>query len=118
MMAEALRLKRMSVDAYRQEMINRAIARTPVGRMGQADDAARTAAFLASDESKFLTGLADPGGGRQLDDLRKSATEHIKDTETSIHGIFNSTPGVCPLQSGLTKVASGFSPYAYARYRK
>ena len=32
------------------------IERTPLGRMGQPDDIARVAVFLASDQSRWLTG--------------------------------------------------------------
>lgn len=40
------------------------IARTPLGRLGQPDDIARVAVFLASDESAWMTGerLAAAGG--------------------------------------------------------
>ena len=40
------------------------IARTPIGRLGQVDDIANIACFLASDESGFITGesmLVDGG---------------------------------------------------------
>jgi 3-oxoacyl-[acyl-carrier protein] reductase len=42
------------------------IARTPLGRIGQPDDVARVAVFLASDDSAWLTGerLAASGGYR------------------------------------------------------
>jgi 3-oxoacyl-[acyl-carrier protein] reductase len=41
-----------------------AVARTPLGRTGQPDDIAPVAVFLASDESRWVTGdtLAVPGG--------------------------------------------------------
>jgi 3-oxoacyl-[acyl-carrier protein] reductase len=42
------------------------IARTPLGRIGQPDDIARVAIFLASDDSAWLTGerLTAAGGYR------------------------------------------------------
>jgi len=41
-----------------------AIAQTPLGRLGSAEDVARTALYLASDESSFLTGQwLSPNGG-------------------------------------------------------
>ncbi|MBI1226054.1 MAG: glucose 1-dehydrogenase [Bacteroidetes bacterium] len=38
------------------ERMNRALARTPMGKMGQPDDIANAAWFLASDASSFVTG--------------------------------------------------------------
>jgi len=41
-----------------------AVAQTPLGRIGQPDDIATIATFLASDDSKWLTGeLVKAGGG-------------------------------------------------------
>jgi NAD(P)-dependent dehydrogenase (short-subunit alcohol dehydrogenase family) len=39
-----------------------AVARTPLGRTGQLDDIAPVAVFLASDDSRWVTGV----GGREL----------------------------------------------------
>ena len=40
------------------------IARTPLGRWGEPEDIAATAAFLASDDSSFYTGQwLSPNGG-------------------------------------------------------
>lgn len=56
--AAALAPAGVSADEQRQLMITRANEATPLGRIGQADDVARTAAFLASAESDYLTGLS------------------------------------------------------------
>jgi 3-oxoacyl-[acyl-carrier protein] reductase len=41
-----------------------AVARTPLGRMGTPDDIARTALFLAGEDSSFITGQwISPNGG-------------------------------------------------------
>jgi len=41
-----------------------AVAQTPLGRIGQVDDIAGVAAFLASNDAKWLTGeLVHAGGG-------------------------------------------------------
>ena len=42
------------------------VAETPLGRLGQPDDIASVAVFLASDQSKWLTGekLTASGGAR------------------------------------------------------
>jgi NAD(P)-dependent dehydrogenase (short-subunit alcohol dehydrogenase family) len=42
----------LSDDSYRQDRINR----TPLGRLGTADDVAFGVLFLASDEASFMTG--------------------------------------------------------------
>jgi 3(or 17)beta-hydroxysteroid dehydrogenase len=39
------------------EHIRRLVADTPMGRMGTADDVAYGALYLASDESRFVTGI-------------------------------------------------------------
>ena len=57
-MAAALKPEGASTEAYRQEMIEREGQATPLGRVAQAADVARTVAFLASSESDYLTGLA------------------------------------------------------------
>jgi NAD(P)-dependent dehydrogenase (short-subunit alcohol dehydrogenase family) len=57
-MAAALAPAGVSAEEQRQLMIERAAATNPMGRVGQATDVAQTAAFLASAESDFLTGLS------------------------------------------------------------
>ncbi|MCX6049299.1 MAG: 3-oxoacyl-ACP reductase FabG [Chloroflexi bacterium] len=67
-MAAALAPEGVSAEAQRQLMIAQANQTIPLGRIGQADDVARTAAFLASAESDYLTGLSIPvAGGTYLD---------------------------------------------------
>ena len=40
------------------------VAKTPLGRIGQVDDIATVATFLASNDAKWITGeLAGAGGG-------------------------------------------------------
>jgi 3-oxoacyl-[acyl-carrier protein] reductase len=47
-----------------EELIQVGIDRTPLGRVGTAEDMAAATAFLASDEASFITGqvLAVDGG--------------------------------------------------------
>lgn len=67
-MAEALAPRDISAEAYRQQMVDRVNETNPLGRIGQADDVARTAAFLASAESDYLTGLSiTVAGGAYMD---------------------------------------------------
>jgi NAD(P)-dependent dehydrogenase (short-subunit alcohol dehydrogenase family) len=67
-MAAALAPDGVSAEAQRQLMIARANETIPLGRIGQADDVARTAAFLASAESDYLTGLSiTVAGGAYFD---------------------------------------------------
>jgi NAD(P)-dependent dehydrogenase (short-subunit alcohol dehydrogenase family) len=66
--AAALAPEGVSVEEQRQLMIKDASATTPLGRIGQAEDVARMAAFLASAESDYLTGLSfTVAGGAYLD---------------------------------------------------
>ena len=64
-MAEALKPEGMSTEDYRRRMLDERASDVPLGRAAVADDIARTAAFLASAESDYLTGLAInvTGGG-------------------------------------------------------
>jgi NAD(P)-dependent dehydrogenase (short-subunit alcohol dehydrogenase family) len=67
-MAAALAPAGVSAEAQRQLMIANANETTPLGRIGQAADVARTAAFLASAEADYLTGLSiTVAGGAYFD---------------------------------------------------
>jgi NAD(P)-dependent dehydrogenase (short-subunit alcohol dehydrogenase family) len=55
-MAEGLRPADVPAETYLQQMVQSGTKNTPLGRIGRPEDVARVAAFLASDESEFLTG--------------------------------------------------------------
>ncbi|MCZ6635450.1 MAG: SDR family oxidoreductase [bacterium] len=57
-MASGLKPDGVSTEDFREQMIQRSNQTTPTGRIGQAIDVARTAAFLASEESDHITGSA------------------------------------------------------------
>ncbi len=67
-MADALRPPNMSAEEYQRKMLDDRAREIPLGRVAVADDIARTAAFLASAESDYLTGLAISvtGGGLMI----------------------------------------------------
>ena len=56
--AEAMAPEGVSAQAYRQQLVERMGAASAWGRIGRASDIASVAAFLASAESDYLTGLA------------------------------------------------------------
>ncbi|HRJ40292.1 MAG: glucose 1-dehydrogenase [Caldilineaceae bacterium] len=67
-MAAALAPAGVSADEQRQLMVARAGETVPLGRIGQARDVAQMAAFLASSESDYLTGLSmTVAGGTYMD---------------------------------------------------
>lgn len=67
-MAAALAPTGVEAATHRQAMIEQAIENTPLGRMADAEDIAKMAAFLASDQAAFLTGLAlTVDGGAVMD---------------------------------------------------
>ena len=56
-----------SSEEYRAGMLADRAVRVPMGRVAQADDIARTAAYLASAESDYLTGLSiSVSGGAEM----------------------------------------------------
>ena len=57
-MAFGLKPADVSVEEFREQMIQRGNDYTPLGRIGQPEDVAKMAAFLASEESEYLTGHA------------------------------------------------------------
>jgi len=67
-MAAHLKDDDVSTEEFRQAMIEAETAKIPLGRLAQAEDIARTAAFLASAEADFLTGLSvNVSGGAGMD---------------------------------------------------
>ena len=65
--AAALTPPGVDAAAYRQRMIEQSVSNIPLGRMTQAQDIAEMAAFLASEESVFVTGQAlNVDGGATL----------------------------------------------------
>ena len=67
-MATHLKGDDVSTEEFRGQLIEAETARTPLGRLAQGGDIARTAAFLASAEADFLTGLSvNVSGGAWMD---------------------------------------------------
>ena len=56
--ASGLKPDDMTSEAYRDQMLSSYAQTVPLGRVGQPDDVAQAAAYLASSESDFMTGLA------------------------------------------------------------
>jgi acetoacetyl-CoA reductase len=55
------------VRAVPEEILKKIVATIPVGRLGEADEIARTVAFLASDEAGFITGSTlSVNGGQHM----------------------------------------------------
>ncbi len=67
-MAAALAPAGTPADVYRQQMVAQASGSTPLGRLGETADIARMAAFLASNQSDFITGISfTVSGGAVMD---------------------------------------------------
>jgi NAD(P)-dependent dehydrogenase (short-subunit alcohol dehydrogenase family) len=56
--ASGLKPENMTTEAYREVLIEEAASETPFGRIAQPGDVAQLAAYLASVESDYMTGLA------------------------------------------------------------
>jgi len=56
--ADGMKPEGMTAERFRDQMIEDAARSNPLGRIGQPRDVAEVAAFLASAESDYLTGLA------------------------------------------------------------
>ena len=65
-MASVLSDPKLQLEEATDDLLSKATASTPMGRLAQPEDLARTVAFLASDEADFLTGLAIPVTGGAL----------------------------------------------------
>jgi meso-butanediol dehydrogenase / (S,S)-butanediol dehydrogenase / diacetyl reductase len=63
--AAALAPEGAPMEDYREQLLQEAAA-VPLGRVARADDIARMAAFLASSEAEYLTGLSIPVAGGAL----------------------------------------------------
>jgi meso-butanediol dehydrogenase/(S,S)-butanediol dehydrogenase/diacetyl reductase len=61
--AAALRPEGISAQDFREQLLRQRISSIPLGRIGDVSDVASVAAFLASSESDYLTGLAVPVAG-------------------------------------------------------
>ena len=56
-----------STEEYRAMLIADRASRSPMGRIAQTDDIAKMAAFLASSESDYITGLSiSVSGGLEM----------------------------------------------------
>jgi NAD(P)-dependent dehydrogenase (short-subunit alcohol dehydrogenase family) len=67
-MAGALAPEGVCREAYRQQMVESIASNTPWGRIGQPADVAQVAAFLASAQSDYLTGVSiTVAGGSYMD---------------------------------------------------
>jgi NAD(P)-dependent dehydrogenase (short-subunit alcohol dehydrogenase family) len=65
--AGALAPEGESGEEYRADMVRERAFRVPMGRIAQGDDIARMAAFLASAESDYVTGLSiSVSGGSEM----------------------------------------------------
>jgi NAD(P)-dependent dehydrogenase (short-subunit alcohol dehydrogenase family) len=65
-MASGLKPEDMTIEAYREQLIDEAIGATPLGRIAQPADIAQLVAYLASAESDYMTGLAINVSGGKL----------------------------------------------------
>ncbi|MDP1974664.1 MAG: SDR family oxidoreductase, partial [Alphaproteobacteria bacterium] len=60
-------IKTEMVQAVKPEMLDKIIARIPVGRLGEPEDVANAVSFLASEKTGFMTGATlTLNGGQYL----------------------------------------------------
>ena len=64
--ASGIKPDEVTAEEYRDGMLKQAGETAPLGRVGQPEDVARTAAWLASEESSYLTGQAIVVSGGSL----------------------------------------------------
>ena len=64
--ADGMKPAGVTAEAFREEMIAKRIEDSPLGRLAQPKDVAAVAAFLASDEADYLTGISMNVAGGQL----------------------------------------------------
>ena len=64
--AAALAPEGTPMEEYRQQMVEQVAATNPLGRIADVSDVARVAAFLASSESDYLTGVSITVAGGAL----------------------------------------------------
>ena len=67
-LASALMPNDLSAEEQRAEFVERSEQSVPLGRLAKVADVAKMAAFLASDEAAYLTGLSIPVAGGALMD--------------------------------------------------
>ena len=67
-MAAALKPAGVETETYSREMVEQTTRQIPLGRIAKPDDVARSAAFLASAEADYLTGLSFTVAGGSLMD--------------------------------------------------
>ncbi len=65
--ASGLKPANMTTEEYREVLIEESASNTPLGRIAQPEDIAQSAAYLASTESDYMTGLAvNVSGGMHM----------------------------------------------------
>lgn len=67
-LASALMPDELSIDEQREEFVRQSEQAVPLGRLAEGSDIAKMVAFLASEESAYLTGVSIPVAGGALMD--------------------------------------------------
>ena len=57
-MASGLRPNGVSIEDYRQQIVDHVASTNPLGRLGTPEDVAATVAWLATDDARYVTGQA------------------------------------------------------------